>query len=149
MTGAYIFLGLLPLVILIIASASLMMQYIQWDFKWPSMIGTWIVHNLFFICFPEEVFFRFFLQSQLQTLLPEKWIRHKMHILLPSLGFGIGHGGGAFYGALSAITGAFYGYVYDQSQKISWSIFCHFLFNLCHLLFFTYPASIAILKAIG
>jgi hypothetical protein len=62
--------------------------------------------------------------------------------------FGIDHAikGGPVYGALAILVGLFYGIVYDQTGRIQYAWAAHYLFNLLHLILFTYPASTGVLS---
>jgi membrane protease YdiL (CAAX protease family) len=95
----------------VISVLSLALGYIQWDVKWPGITGIWGLNNLFFVCFPEEVFFRGFLQTQIKAQIPTKWHYYFSHIALSSVFFGIDHAvkGGIAYGFLTLIAGGFYG----------------------------------------
>lgn len=114
---------------------------IHFDFKLPNILPIWIINNLFFVCFSEEVVFRGFLQRFFKNYLDnkEKKIPY-LYIILPSLLFGIAHfKGGLLYVIFVSFIGALYGYVYDRTNKISYTAIIHFLFNLVHIILFTYP----------
>ena len=48
--------------------------------------------------------------------------------------------GGLSYVALATVAGIFYGMAYYKSGRLISAIAVHFLLNLTHALFFTYPA---------
>jgi membrane protease YdiL (CAAX protease family) len=126
--------------------------YIEWDIKWPSILGLWSLNNIFFVCFIEEVWFRGFLQGRIKQgftrLLSPNIMGYRPHILAASVIFGMDHAikGGPVYGALAMLVGLFYGAVYDGTGRIQYAWAVHFLFNLLHIILFTYPASTGILS---
>jgi membrane protease YdiL (CAAX protease family) len=135
-----------------VALCALVMGYIEWDIKWPSILGLWSLNNIFFICFAEEVWFRGFLQNQIKQgftrLFNPNTMLYRPYILAASVIFGIDHfiKGGPVYGALAVLAGLFYGVVYDATGRIQYAWVVHFLFNLFHMIVFTYPASTGILS---
>lgn len=126
--------------IAIIITLVLISGYVLFEPKLPDILLIWIINNLFFICFSEEVFFRGFLQRTLQNLLPKQQM---LALVIASLIFGTAHfQGGLTYVILSSTCGFFYGYAYYKTNKILCSMIVHFALNLSHLLLFTYPALI-------
>ncbi|MFN5382224.1 MAG: lysostaphin resistance A-like protein [Alphaproteobacteria bacterium] len=53
--------------------------------------------------------------------------------------FTLMHSGPISYLIVVFIAGLFYGYAYQLTKRIEASILLHFLVNLIHFLFFTYP----------
>ena len=47
--------------------------------------------------------------------------------------------GGLIFLAFVTLAGLFYGYVYHRTKRLEAAIFVHFLVNLTHFLFFSYP----------
>jgi membrane protease YdiL (CAAX protease family) len=135
-----------------VAFCALRTGYIEWDVKWPGIIGLWSLNNLFFCCLIEEIWFRMFLQNQIKQaaarMFDRNTIRYRPHILITSVIFGIDHAikGGLIYGVLALLAGFFYGSVYDGTGRIQYAWAVHFLFNVLHIILFTYPASTAILS---
>lgn len=131
----------------LITALALSVGYIEWDIKWPSITGLWAVNNLFFTCFVEEVWFRWFLQGQIKRYFAQysskRMMRYGPHILASALFFGVDHAikGGLIYGVLALVAGLFYGYIYDRTGRISYTCVFHFLLNALHFVLFTYPAS--------
>jgi membrane protease YdiL (CAAX protease family) len=83
----------------------------------------------------EECFFRGYIQQALASR--GKWFA----VLAGAILFGLQHWqGGPLYIGFATIAGIAYGLVYWRSRKIAFPILIHFLFNLIHFLFFTYPA---------
>ena len=140
--------GLLALCVVGLSSLGCITGYVALDFKWPECTTIWCVNNLLFVCFAEEIFFRAFLQTQFYNRFPMQWCRYGVPIVASAICFGIDHAvkSGPMYGIFTLIAGLFYGYIYQRWQKILYAILFHFLLNLIHFIFLTYPASIAILK---
>ncbi len=110
--------------------------YVRYDFKVPEFLWFWILNNLFITCIAEEALFRGFLQRHFMTYMPPL-----VAIGISSLFFGLLHyWGGWKYMILATLGGLFYGYQYHQTNRLEFSILTHFLVNLIHLIFFTYPA---------
>ena len=114
-------------------------KYTILDFKIPPLhiLSFWIFNNLVFVCFSEEIFYRFFLQNIFKNTLKNKYLA----IFFASLIFATKHYlfGGWKYFLLSFIAGIFYGYIYTKTNKIMSSILLHFLINFTHFIFFAYP----------
>jgi len=106
------------------------------ELHWPEWLGTFVLANLFFVSLAEEAFFRGYLQQRL---------RQKMGgvaaLLIASLLFGLAHlPGGTLLAIFAALAGVIYGLAWHWSGRLWVATAVHFLFNLTHLLFFTYPA---------
>ncbi|WP_263080803.1 CPBP family intramembrane metalloprotease [Endozoicomonas sp. Mp262] len=105
------------------------------DFKIPDWWWLFAFNNLLITCVAEEAFFRGYLQQQLSRLLgvAPGW-------LLTSCLFGLAHyQGGWIYAVLAALAGIGYGAVFLITGRLWVSIITHFLFNMTHLIFYTYP----------
>lgn len=138
------FKSLIPMILsilIIIMVLSYLFYYVHFDPKLPKSIFVWALANLFFVSTSEEAFFRGFIQKYLRKWLINfpygKWLA----VVLAAMIFGaIHYPGGIKYVVLASITGIAYGWVYERTQRIEASIITHFLLNLIHFLFFTYPA---------
>jgi hypothetical protein len=131
-------LATLSLCILVLMPASLLSGYVKFDYKLSEHLLMWSLNNLFFVCLAEEVFFRGVIQKTLMRLSFPYWIP----LLITSVLFGIFHfQGGMMYMALAAVAGLFYGYTYYKTGRILCAMLVHFGLNLCHFIFFSYPAS--------
>jgi len=131
----------LPLILSSVILLSVLLNYIKYDAKLVDDLWLWIWANLFFTCVAEEAIFRGVIQHQLTLRLSEqkfgKWIACAIAAIL----FGLVHfGGGGLYVFISMLAGFGYGAVYAMTGRIEASIITHFLLNLAHILFFTYPA---------
>ncbi|MCH9811549.1 CPBP family intramembrane metalloprotease [bacterium] len=111
------------------------------DIKIPSTSLYFLIINLFFISIPEEAFFRGFLQQEIIKGLSNK-AGPFLAILSVSILFGIMHFFFIpnFYFVLGAtIASLLYGTIYYFSGTIESAIATHFLVNVVHFFFFTYP----------
>ncbi len=113
---------------------------VVFDPKLLSFLPIWIFANLLFTSISEEVIFRQFIMSQLMEKLGGGTWAGLIALILSSLFFAYYHlSGGLPYAAFSFIAGLFYGTTFWKSGRIEAAIGVHFLVNLTHILFFTYP----------
>ena len=116
---------------------------LAYDPKLPEITVIWVINMLLFVCFAEEVFFRYFIQGQLAKLLN---IKHGQYvaIVITSICFGLVHlPMGATFASFAFLAGIFYGYSYHKTKSIEASIITHFIVNMTHFILFTYPAAIS------
>lgn len=129
----------LPIILLVIIVLSIAFEYIKFAPKIPQNLWIWVINNLFFTCVAEEGLFRGFFQESLSQLKYK--YSGNIAILIPAVFFGVMHySGGLKYVILATIAGVSYGWIYKVTKRIEASILAHFLLNLTHILFFTYPA---------
>lgn len=129
------------LVIFIVAMLSFAFKFVWFDPKLSPSLPIWAVTNLFFVCLAEEGFFRGFIQKYLCLTLRRVSYGNTIAIIFSAILFGLSHFmGGPRYIMLATIAGIGYGWIYWRTQRIEASILTHFLLNLIHFLFFTYPA---------
>lgn len=104
------------------------------EFSVPDWLAIFAFNNLLFSCVAEEVLFRGYLQGLLMRY------GNVLAVAVSSLLFGVAHfaGGGAFV-LLASLAGACYGLVYLATGRLYLAVLAHFLFNLYHLIFFSYP----------
>ncbi|MES2345245.1 MAG: type II CAAX endopeptidase family protein [Chlamydiota bacterium] len=117
---------------------------VKWDPKILSFFSIWVLSNLLLTVIPEEAFCRGFIQEEIYHYL------HKRHlpanagaVILTSLLFMLLHIcwiKNVPFLSLAFISGIIYGSIYQYTKSIESAIFCHFLFNGIHFIFFTYPA---------
>ncbi|MCG7495409.1 CPBP family intramembrane metalloprotease [Vibrio sp. Of7-15] len=101
----------------------------------PSWWWLFMVNNLLFTCVAEEALFRGFLQQAISNKFG--WIPG---LIITSLLFGLAHfAGGPLLIAFATLAGVGYGLAFHYSSRLWVAVLFHFLFNLSHLLFFTYP----------
>ncbi len=125
----------------LVVALSLILDYIRLDIKLPAFFFYWLWANLFFTCVAEEALFRGFLQQQISLGLQK--FRYGTLIALFSCAvlFGLAHaGGGMIYVILATVAGVGYGTVYLRTGRVEASILLHFMLNVVHMLFFSYPA---------
>ncbi|MBA8840275.1 CPBP family intramembrane glutamic endopeptidase [Ochrobactrum sp. RH2CCR150] len=120
---------------------ALAIGYIKFDPKIMPHFGIWAVNNLVFVAFAEEVLFRGMIQGRLLAYSYYRGWHPAFAITISAILFGLLHyQGGVSYVVLATVAGIFYGMAYYKSGRLISSIAVHFLLNLTHALFFTYPA---------
>ena len=125
------YLACIPLVFLLALAFGL----ISIDFKIPFWWWIFAINNLLITCVVEEAFFRGFIQRQLQRVC-----QPIIAMLISGLLFGVAHfAGGAHFIVVATVAGFIYGGVYLTTGKLWHAVLVHFVVNLVHLLFFTYP----------
>ena len=113
--------------------------YIKFDLTFTPAFFVWAWANLFFTCMSEEALFRGFILKYLLLSSDRRRYKYKVVILVGLL-FGLAHfSGGTTYILLATVAGTGYGLVYFLSGRIESAILTHFILNVLHLLFFTYP----------
>ena len=124
------------ILIITVIPVAMSTNYIALNPKYPPWGWVWMINNLVIVCVTEEAFFRGFIQSQLRN----RW-GSLVAVLGASFLFGLLHyRGGLHYIVLSILAGLFYGIAFERVKKIEAAIIVHFLLNLTHFLFFSYPA---------
>lgn len=117
---------------------------VKWDPKISILFLVWSIENLFLVVVPEESFCRGFVQQEIF-----QWLRRKNifpnagAVILTSLLFVLLHLNwirSVPFLSLVFIAGLIYGTIYQYTKSIESSIFCHFMLNWIHFVFFTYPA---------
>jgi uncharacterized protein len=126
-----------------IIALALFGRVVAWDPKIPEITLVWMLVNLILVTIPEEAFFRGFVQQELFKWLGGRGAAAQCgSVLLTSLLFTLLHIGWVSsipFLALVFVASLIYGGIYQYTKAIESSIFCHFLLNLTHFLFFTYP----------
>ena len=106
------------------------------ELHWPEWIGSFMLANLFFVSLAEEAFFRGYLQQRLRQKIGA-WAA----LLITTLLFGLVHfSGGVMMVVFATLAGLIYGLAWQWSGRVWVATAVHFLLNMTHLLFFTYPA---------
>jgi len=137
---------------LVVIGIGMIGKFLVFDPKLPSfnITSLWLIKILFLTIFPEEFFFRFFLQNNIINLLKKsQFFKTKNYqiigLIFTAIIFGLTHFSGGFSLVLLAIISGFgYGFVYMRTGYIESAILLHFLINLSHFLFFSYPFNLAI-----
>lgn len=129
---------LVIIAIFLLIGLALLFNFIKIDFKLYNYFIIWGLNNLFIVAMAEEVLFRGFLQRHL-SLLKIKY-SDVISIVISAAAFGLLHWqGGMHYVLYATIAGMMYGLIYQKSNSILFNIISHFLVNLVHIIFFTYP----------
>jgi uncharacterized protein len=116
--------------------------HVRFEPKWPAFFPLWAWANLLFTCTAEEAVFRGVIQRTIAGDANSPTRRAIAALLIAAVLFGAVHfAGGPRAIVMATIAGAGYGWVYWRSgYRIEASILSHFLLNVTHILFFTYPA---------
>lgn len=113
------------------------------DPKWSSIIPFWALSNLMIASLAEETFFRGIVQNRVHYYIDSLgWNGGFTSVAIAALLFGLAHvAGGVEYVFFATVAGVGYGLVYLKTNRLELAVLCHFLLNLTHMLFFTYPTS--------
>lgn len=102
----------------------------------PPWLGQFILANLFFVALAEEALFRGYLLRRLQ----EYTHNNGLALVISAVIFGLAHmAGGGLLVIFAILAGLIYGLAWLWSGKLWVATLFHFMLNLTHLLFFTYP----------
>ena len=131
-----IILPAISVVIGISIGLALFSGMIKFDPKITGLILIYAVNNLFFTVMAEESFFRGLIHKPLN-----RYFNNKAGLLVSGFLFGLSHyGAGRVDYVISAIVaGIGYAYVYHKTKSVMLSMASHWLLNLVHFIFFTYP----------
>jgi len=131
-------LVILAILFAIIFGLAYALGLIKPDVKVPQWWLVFAFSNLLLTCVAEEAFFRGFVQ---QTLV--KKYGAIAALSTTSVLFGVAHfAGGGAYVLVASIAGLLYGLVHYWYRNLYLPILLHFILNMTHLLFFTYPLAI-------
>lgn len=134
-------LGIVGVLVALMMPLALAIHYVRVDLKVPEILPLWLINNLVFVCVAEESFFRGLVQGELRRKLGSSKLVEWSALFLGAVLFGLSHfKGGPAYIVLAGISGLFYGFAYLKTKSFFSPVLVHFLFNLIHLLFFSYPA---------
>jgi membrane protease YdiL (CAAX protease family) len=125
--------------VLVIAGIGL--GYIALDIKWPEIIYSWTLLNLIAVL-AEEGFYRSFLQRLLTDFNNKILGKYAdiLALLVTSALFGLSHYKmGFIHASLCSVGGFIFGYGLTKSRRVEACMISHFLLNMAHLIFFTYP----------
>lgn len=139
-----------PLLIILLALGTYG-NFLVFDPKFPSFEITflWLIKMIFLTIFAEEFFFRFFIQNSVILLFKNSKYFSKnpqiIGLIFTSILFGLTHfSQGFIFILLATICGFFYGLIFIRTRYIEASILLHFLINLTHFIFFSYPSALEI-----
>jgi len=132
------FISAMPIAVITVMSSLLIASIgmIVFDFTLSPYVFLFAINNLFFTCMAEEAYFRGLIQKQLATRM-----HYVYAIVLSAVLFGVAHMGvgRVDYVIAAIVAGIGYGYVYHRTKSIGASIMTHWVLNLVHFVFFTYP----------
>lgn len=141
----HMLLKMLPSAIMAIGaiiSIAVAFHVVSPDAKMPELWLIWIVINLVITCVSEEALFRFFIQGSIASVLHRYRAGPFVAILIGAIFSIFAHWnmiGMTNYIAATFVAGLFYGYVFHVTKRIEASILLHFMVNVLHFFFFTYP----------
>ncbi|NHN73910.1 CPBP family intramembrane glutamic endopeptidase [Vibrio fluvialis] len=105
------------------------------EFSLPDWLWLFALNNLLLTCMAEEALFRGLIQQTLTRVGGAIF-----GIAAASVLFGLAHlSGGILLVVFAALAGLGYGLAFHFSGRLWVAVASHFLFNLTHLVFFTYP----------
>ena len=126
-------LVMIPLLSLLPIAA--MLGALKPELSLPSWWWLFALNNLILTCVAEEALFRGFVQQSLSRRFD--W---RLGLVIASILFGLAHfAGGPLLIAFATLAGLGYGLVFHFTGRLWCAVLAHFLFNFCHLVFFTYP----------
>ncbi|ERT12230.1 CAAX amino protease [Photorhabdus temperata J3] len=101
----------------------------------PQWLPMFILTNIFFVSLAEEALFRGYIQQRLS-----QWTNPYVALIITALIFGGAHfAGGLLLMIFATLAGLIYGLAWMWSGRLWVAVGFHFVLNLVHLLFFTYP----------
>jgi membrane protease YdiL (CAAX protease family) len=136
--GLLSFALVLPLLFL----GSKMLGFTAWDPKLPSypIMGVWITYMLLDVTLGEEIFFRGYLQKQITMLLGRSSAAAWGACFLAAVLFGARHlPAGVSMAFMAMLAGIGYGFAYLRTKNMEAAVLTHFLVNLVHFFYFSYP----------
>lgn len=126
-------LVMIPLLSLLPIAA--MLGALKPELSLPSWWWLFALNNLILTCVAEEALFRGFVQQSLSRRFD--W---RLGLVIASILFGLAHfAGGPLLMVFATLAGPGYGLVFHFTGRLWCAVLAHFLFNFCHLVFFTYP----------
>lgn len=129
-------LALLVMILLLsLLPIAAMLGALKPELSFPSWWWLFALNNLILTCVAEEALFRGFVQQSLSRRFD--W---RLGLVIASILFGLAHfAGGPLLIVFATLAGLGYGLVFHFTGRLWCAVLAHFLFNFCHLVFFTYP----------
>lgn len=119
--------------------AALIAGVIDWAPKWPQPGLLWLFNNLLLVSVTEELFFRAYLQGQLEAAFRHRKSAATLAVGISAALFGLAHfSAGWEMMLLAAVAGVGYGVAYRMGG-LGAAVLCHGGLNLLHFAAFTYP----------
>ena len=126
---------LVMILLLSLLPIAAMLGALKPELSLPSWWWLFALNNLILTCVAEEALFRGFVQQSLSRRFD--W---RLGLVIASILFGLAHfAGGPLLIAFATLAGLGYGLVFHFTGRLWCAVLAHFLFNFCHLVFFTYP----------
>ncbi len=127
-----------PFTSICIIGLAYMLNFIAFDPKlqFNNIFYIFVFNNLLIVCLMEEVLFRFILTTEIK----ERFTNNKIILTLAtSLIFALAHLPNLPFAVLAFFAGIFYSIAYLRNYRIESAIILHFLVNIVHFMFFSYP----------
>lgn len=129
---------------LLVLGVAVVLLNLQVHIKELNYILAFGVVNLFATCVAEEAFMRLLLQEQLKTFfarkIVNKFLQECLPLLMATIIFVLTHMVHGFEAVLVfALAGFTYGLIYTLTRNFFAAIAVHFLVNIIHFSFLTYP----------
>jgi uncharacterized protein len=106
----------------------------QWDPKYPAVWPWFCILMLSFTVIPEEAFFRYCIQEPIHNRFGV------MSLVFTPIIFGAVHGGsGLAFASIATLAGLGYAVIWHYYRELTLCCICHWLVNILHFTFLTYP----------
>lgn len=126
--------------ILFLMIPSLLIGLVKIEVKFDYILPLWALNNLLIVCVAEELFFRGFLQRNLTNYFYKFKNKENISIFITSFIFATLHLFLSWkFALISFFASIFYGLAFKITKDIKYPILLHFLVNLTHFIFFSYP----------
>ncbi|WP_045387220.1 CPBP family intramembrane glutamic endopeptidase [Vibrio rotiferianus] len=126
---------LVMILLLSLLPIAAMLGALKPELSLPSWWWLFALNNLILTCVAEEALFRGFVQQSFSRRFD--W---RLGLVIASILFGLAHfAGGPLLIVFATLAGLGYGLVFHFTGRLWCAVLAHFLFNFCHLVFFTYP----------
>lgn len=124
----------------IIATFALLFGVAAMNIKVPEVWITWLAINLLINCVCDEAIFRFFVQGRIYKAIETVPFSAAISIVLSTALF-VTYYAPAPTNYLMAVGlgSVVFGYAYHVTQRVEAAILCHFVVNVIHFFFFSYP----------
>lgn len=136
-------LALTAIAVGILAVVGIGIGYAGLDIKWPEIIYSWSLLNLIAVI-AEEGFYRAFLQRLIADYSSKFSPKYAdiLALIIASALFGLSHFNmGIIHALLCFVAGLIFGYGLTRSKRVEACMVSHFMLNMVHLIFFTYPSA--------
>lgn len=138
----YVLIRMMPvslMTLIMLSSLGIALEIVDVDFKVPDLWLIWAIVNLLTICTSDELLHRFFVLNGILKVLGSGKVSKIIALLFSAVICCITHPGPASYMFMVFFGGILLGIVYLQTRRVEASIMLHFMINIIHFLFFSYP----------